>query len=336
MGTFQRKSLRVRRKNWRTQKENWGKGKCMGEQQLVGLPFNKSHHMRALPYAPPQSRPKDIAPQSPITQHQSEATTPGDQTPGTFYHNAKAPHIPLGMPCLQGMPYACLWGCSPYYPNLHILIRCICTCARKVQINSCVDLHVCTCLFVCILSICLKMEGGHQISYLIWAASRGVKGAMGRLSSLRWKKETRRNECERRWKGGWEGKEKGEEESEIKNERNNPRGCLSWSCWLWTKGATNMCCPLWVAGNWAEKKEVLRKKMHVAILLYWSYYCLPNRLIKHEPSAFCLLLYVWIYGWGCAGVCVCMCQLCIRFIFIHGTSRPFASQIRHLMTREII
>lgn len=36
-------------------------------------------------------------------------------------------------------------------------------------------------------------EGGggayHQISYLIWAASGGVKGAVGRLSSLRQKKK---------------------------------------------------------------------------------------------------------------------------------------------------
>lgn len=41
----------------------------------------------------------------------------------------------------------------------------------------------------------------HQISYLIWAASGGVKGAVGRLSSLRQEKkeaDSRWSECERR------------------------------------------------------------------------------------------------------------------------------------------
>lgn len=38
-------------------------------------------------------------------------------------------------------------------------------------------------------------EGGiHQISYLIWAASGGVKGAVGRLSSPRRKKKKRQNQ----------------------------------------------------------------------------------------------------------------------------------------------
>lgn len=41
------------------------------------------------------------------------------------------------------------------------------------------------------------MRGGvayHQISYLIWAASGGVKGAVGRLSSLRQEKKKRQNQ----------------------------------------------------------------------------------------------------------------------------------------------
>lgn len=180
---------------------------------------------------PPQSRPKDIALQSPITQHHSQATNPGDQTPGTLYHTARAPHIPLGMPCLQGTLSARVFSLLSNPASTYMVQIYVCS---KVEINSCFDLHVCMCLFVCILSICLKMEGvgvgGHQISYLIWAASRGVKGATGRLSLLRWKKKTesRRNECEGRWKGGWEGKEEGRRRKwEKKNGRNNPKGCLS-------------------------------------------------------------------------------------------------------------
>lgn len=49
-------------------------------------------------------------------------------------------------------------------------------------------LHACMYESVC---LCLAEEGGesiHQISYLIWVASGGVKGAVGRLSSLRQKK----------------------------------------------------------------------------------------------------------------------------------------------------
>lgn len=70
-------------------------------------------------------------------------------------------------------------------------------------------LHACVCESV---RLCLKREGGsvHQISYLIWAASGGVKGAVGRLSSLRQKKETesRWRECERGWEGGREGEDR--------------------------------------------------------------------------------------------------------------------------------
>lgn len=49
-------------------------------------------------------------------------------------------------------------------------------------------LHACVYESVC---LCLSEGGGgvHQISYLIWAASGGVKGAVGRLSSLRRKKK---------------------------------------------------------------------------------------------------------------------------------------------------
>lgn len=39
--------------------------------------------------------------------------------------------------------------------------------------------------------------GVHQISYLIWAASGGVKGAVGRLSSLR--RERKKKKTESRW-----------------------------------------------------------------------------------------------------------------------------------------
>lgn len=75
-------------------------------------------------------------------------------------------------------------------------------------------MSVCMCVWLSeSVCLCLSKEGGgiHQISYLIWAASGGVKRAVGRLSSLRWKKvtESRWSECERGREGGREGEERG-------------------------------------------------------------------------------------------------------------------------------
>lgn len=98
-----RENRRLKRKEdeKRMQEESWGKERCLVEQQLLGLLFNKSRHMHAVLRAPLQSRPKGNAVQSPITQHHSQPTTPGDPTPGTSYHNARPPDLPPGLPCLQ-------------------------------------------------------------------------------------------------------------------------------------------------------------------------------------------------------------------------------------------
>lgn len=59
------------------------------EQQLLGLWFDKSRRMHALPVPSCRADQKDIAVQGPITWHHSLSATPGDATPGTFHHDAR-------------------------------------------------------------------------------------------------------------------------------------------------------------------------------------------------------------------------------------------------------
>lgn len=118
------------------QEESWGKERCLVEQQLLGLLFNKSRHMHALLRAPLQSRPKGNAVQSPITQHHSQPTIPGDPTPGTSYHNARPPDLPPGLPCLQANRMCVCLGVllNTYYPPMHVFIWCM-------QNLSCMQLY---------------------------------------------------------------------------------------------------------------------------------------------------------------------------------------------------
>lgn len=49
-----------KRRKARPWKENWGKGKREAKQQLLGLLFNKSCHMHALPHAPYRANQKTV------------------------------------------------------------------------------------------------------------------------------------------------------------------------------------------------------------------------------------------------------------------------------------
>lgn len=155
--------------------------------------------MHALPHAPLQSRPKDIAVQSPITKHHSQATTHGDLTSGISCHNARPLDFPPDLLCLQAHHMHVCKAVSL------IIYLCICLYGAYVHVHKgrgkqmCWSTCVCVC--VCLRTSCLSVwgrRGKHQISHLIWAASGEVKGTMGRLSSLRRKKETesRWSECE--------------------------------------------------------------------------------------------------------------------------------------------
>lgn len=76
-------------------------------------------------------------------------------------------------------------------------------------------LHACAGERVCVC-VCLKREGRavHQISHLIWAASGEVKGAVGRLSSLRRRGEKK----ERQNQDGVSVKEDGKAGERLKPE----------------------------------------------------------------------------------------------------------------------
>lgn len=83
-----------------------------------------------------------------------------------------------------------------YYPPMHVFICCLQNLSFTQlyepvswQYKPAIKLHACMYESLCLW---LSEEGGesiHQISYLIWFASGGVKGAVGRLSSLRQKKK---------------------------------------------------------------------------------------------------------------------------------------------------
>lgn len=120
---------------------------------------------------------------------------PWGPTPGTSCHNARPPDLPPGPPCLQAHRMCVCVGV------LLIMHLCICLYGAYVAQNGTVlQLCVYACVCRCLSEEGVRGGGIHQISYLIWAASGGVKGAVGRLSSRRRKRETesRWRECERR------------------------------------------------------------------------------------------------------------------------------------------
>lgn len=96
--------------------------------------------------------------------------------------------------------------------------------------------------------------------------------------------------------------------------------------------------PYRAAGYWAVKRRVYWRKTHIEVTvcktnLSLSLFLQTNRLIKHELRECCLTVSVCLR----IPTYVCVCVSTVHSSSRHTSTRgPFASQILHLMTREII